>query len=435
MKVGILGYGVEGRSAHKYWGARGHDLTICDRNENLELEDELPGAALKVGSGYLEGLEEFDLLVRTPSLRPDLLPSGVPTTSVVREFFAQCEAPIIGVTGTKGKGTTSSLITAILKAAGKRVHLAGNIGVPALELLPDVQEGDIVVLELSSFQLMDLERSPQVAVGLMMAPDHLDWHSDMDEYVAAKRKLFAHQRPEDLAVYHPTNQYTLRLVQDTPARKVPYTQRPGAYIRDGEIIMDGTPICRTDEVGLVGPHNLENICAAVTATWELTGGEAEAAARALREFTGLPHRLEPVAEVDGVRYFDDSFATTPETAIAAIRSFEGPKLIILGGSDKGARYDELAREVEDGGVIHALLIGDTAPAIAEALGRVGFTHYTLVDWKGMDVLVQTCRQLTEPGDVVLLSTGCASFGLFKNYKDRGDQFQAAVRALMARQAS
>ena len=418
MNVAIIGYGVEGKSAEAYWLAKGDHVTIRDAKD---------------GPDYLDNLDQFDLIVRTPSLRPDeLTQRGIDPakiTSVVAETLAESPALIIGVTGTKGKGTTSTLIAKILQAAGNKVWLGGNIGIAPLDFLPQVSADDIIVLELSSYQLMDLRVSPQIAVCLMLAPDHLNWHRDMAEYIEAKSSIFRYQEAGDLAIYKAGDELATKISGYSSGQHLPYGSAPGAEIRDGQVVIGGVNIIAVGQVGLRGPHNLENICAAVTATWELVGHDPEPVRAAIAAFAGLEHRLEIVRMLGGVTYVDDSFATTPETAMAAIKSFTEPKVMILGGSDKGASYGELARAVASGNVIHVLLIGDTAAAIADALRDVGYDHFTLVQWQGMKALVETCRQITEPGDFVLLSTACASFGLFSNYKDRGEQFAAAVRQI------
>ena len=424
-RVGVLGFGVEGRSAAAYFAGLGDVVTVIDANPNLAVPI---GMSSILGPDYLQSLGDFDVVVRTPSIRPDAFTTTARVTSVVREFMDQCPASIIGVTGTKGKGTTATLIARILEAAGKTVWLGGNIGTSPLDFLPQVKPNHFVVLELSSYQLMDAQVSPQIAVCLMLAPDHLNWHTDMAEYLAAKGNIFAHQRPGELAVYNADDALSSRLSLKSPAKRVGYGAAPGAYVLGGDIMMAGKVVIKTNEVGLLGAHNLQNICAAITAAWEVTGGNKAAIRQAVAEFTGLEHRLELAGVIDGVKYYDDSFATTPETAIAAIRSFAAPKVIILGGSSKGANYSALASVVENEGVIHAFLIGDTAPAIETALRQAGFTHITS-GFRSMEKLVRDCYAVTEPGDVVLLSPGCASFGLFSNYKARGNQFKAAVGQL------
>ncbi|MEO7617754.1 MAG: UDP-N-acetylmuramoyl-L-alanine--D-glutamate ligase [Candidatus Saccharibacteria bacterium] len=427
MRVAILGFGIEGQAAARYWAAKGAAITICDGNLSLEV----PAVyASKLGTDYREALDSFDLIVRSQSVRY----SGDQTkvTSGIREFFAQVSAPVIGITGTKGKGTTSTLIARILQAAGKTVHLAGNIGRSPLEILGEIKPTDIVVLELSSTQLLDLEYSPHIAVCLMIAPDHQDWHTDMDEYTRSKGNLFAHQKPSDIAIGKLGDETSERLAALSPGKQLRYGMRPAARVESDRIVVGDTDIMGVDEVALLGAHNLENICAAITATWDSIDHDIAVLKQAIMAFTGLEHRLECAGEVDGVKYYDDSFSTNPDTAIAAIKAFEADKVVILGGSSKKASFDELAQIVEDHHVIHALLIGEEAPIIAKSLTKVGFTHFTIVKCTNMQQLIDTAYQLTEPGDIVLLSPACASFDLFKNYKVRGDQFHAAVHNMKER---
>lgn len=425
MKLAIIGFGVEGQSAYRYWSKKTDDITICDLDPGIKLP---AGTKAQLGENYLSDLARFDLVVRSPGIRPDKLTGARQTTTIIKEFFAKCPAPIIGVTGTKGKGTTSTLITKILEAAGKTVHLGGNIGTPALDFLDKVKADDYVVLELSSFQLMDLDRSPQVAVCLMMAPDHLNWHPNMEEYIEAKSQIFRHQQADDLAVYSAKNDYSRQIGELSPGHHRPYLDEAGTYVKDGWVRLRDTKVIAIDQIGLIGPHNQENVCAAVAAVWDIVGN-VRPIQQAVGAFTGLPHRLELAGEVNGVRYYDDSFATTPETAIAAIRSFREPKVLILGGSDKGSEFDELARAVAENEVRQAIVIGDVASKITKALDKVGFRAY-VTGPASMREIVAAAVQAAEPDDVVLLSPGCASFGLFRDYKDRGDQFKASVKDLL-----
>lgn len=447
MKIAILGYDVEGKASYAYFKAQGHDLTICDQNPDLEVPD---GASTQLGPDYLHDLDRFDLLVRTPGLKPSLILEQNPTvaekiTSATNEFFKAVPTPnIIGITGTKGKGTTSTLISRILQASGKKVFLGGNIGVPALGFLPEVTADDWVVLELSSFQLIDLKYSPHIAVCLMIVPEHLNWHKDMAEYLDAKRQLFIHQTEKDLTVYNAGNHNSIELAQSSHAQKIWYrvdttssantpalaseSLHQGSYVRNDSIYMKGVEICKTTELALLGAHNWQNVCAAIAATWDAVGHNLEVIRSVVTTFKGLEHRLELVRTLNGVRYYDDSFGTTPETAIVAIQAFKEPKVVILGGSDKGTTFDELAQVVKDGNVRHVILIGDTAPKIETALLSAGFTAY-VPGGENMTDIVDVAHRLAQPGDVVLLSTGCASFGLFQNYKDRAAKFVAAVQAL------
>jgi UDP-N-acetylmuramoylalanine--D-glutamate ligase len=422
----------------------GHDATVCDRNEELELPE---GVARRLGVDHLKGLEEFDLLIRTPILHPRDIVAANPerpdilsrVTTVTNEFMKVCSTRnIIGVTGTKGKGTTSTLIAKMLEAAGKRVHLGGNIGIPPLDMLKNnIQPDDWVVLELANFQLIDLARSPAIGVCLMVVPEHLNWHTDMDEYVAAKQGLFRQQTPDNLAIYNGNNALSEQVVAVSPARKLAYeVPGPGAephikeaaYVLGNTIYMQGTAICNSSDVALRGRHNLENVCAAISAVWGSIEHDTAAITSVVTSFTGLEHRLELVREANDVRYYDDSFGTTPETAIVAMQAFSEPKVVILGGSDKGAAYDVLAQAVVQNNVRAVVIIGETGPAITTALKTAGYENIH-VGGNTMPDIVKVAASLAQPGDVVLLSTGCASFGLFKNYKDRGERFKQAVQAL------
>lgn len=444
MKVAILGFDVEGAASYAYFKARGADITICDQNPDKEIPE---GVAAHLGPDYLDNLDEFDLLVRTPGLPPREILKKNPQvqdkiTSATNEFFKACPTTnIIGVTGTKGKGTTSTLITKILEAAGAKVFLGGNIGVPALSFLPEVAANDWVVLELSSFQLIDCKYSPNVAVCLMVVPEHLNWHKDVQEYYNAKRQLFAHQTRNDLAVYNACSPTSIDIVRSSQAVKGWYQTQPidhlvglsqepesGVKVEGGRIVAGLEDICGVDELALLGEHNWDNVCAAIAATWEITGHNKEAIRSVVTTFSGLEHRLQLVRTVNNVAYYDDSFGTTPETAIVAIKAFRQPKIVILGGSDKGASFDELAQTVAAKGVKCTILIGDTAPKIEAALQAVGYESI-VHGGSTMPEIVSRAAELAAPGDVVLLSTGCASFDLFENYKDRAAKFQDAVNAL------
>jgi UDP-N-acetylmuramoylalanine--D-glutamate ligase len=428
LKVAILGYGMEGQAAYRYWNKQGADIAICDSNASVTLPD---GVKAKLGPSYLEDLDDFDLLVRSPGIRPDVISSSVPITSVTREFMAKCSAPIIGVTGTKGKGTTSTLIAKILEVAGKTVWLGGNIGTPALDFLDLVKPTDCVVLELSSFQLMDVTQSPHIAVCLMVAPDHLDYHGRMDNYMKAKSNIFRFQTTSDMAVYNGNQPEVERLVQLSPGRKIPYGKPDGAYIKRGEVYYLEQKICSIVEVGLLGQHNLENVCAAVAATFDVIG-QVQPMAQAIQEFKGLPHRLELVGEVDGVRYINDSFAANPVSAIAALKAFKQSKVVILGGYDRGVDQQELAKAVKTENVRQVILVGQTASKLAQLLDGLEFRDYEVVKG-GMDQIVGVAARYAQSGDVVLLSPGSPSFDMFKDFADRGDKYKAAIAALGASQ--
>jgi UDP-N-acetylmuramoylalanine--D-glutamate ligase len=424
--VALAGYGMEGQSAYRYFKNQGAHITIFDERQP---ENVPPGVDCRVGENIFAQMQGFDVVVRSPSVRPDRIKTDGVITSPTQEFFSHCLAPIIGVTGTKGKGTTSTLIYKMLEAAGIRAHLVGNIGVPALDELPNIQPEDYVVYELSSFQLWDLKQSPHIAVILMMEPEHLDAHTSLDEYVGAKANIALYQTPEDVTIYLPTNDITKRAAMVGTGRKIPYTEQPGAYVENSVLTIDGKPVIAVSEIALPGGHNVQNACAAITAVWQITQ-DVQAMAGVLTEFTGLEHRLKLVGTVNGVKYYDDSIATTPGSAIAALKAFDAPKIIILGGSDKGADFHELAREVARENVKCVLLIGLMRDKLKQAMLDAGYDRFELLGQTStMAQIVGRAHELASSGDVVILSPACASFDMFKNYKDRGEQFIRAVQAL------
>lgn len=431
MKVALLGYDTEGKASYDYFLARGDEITICDQNTEVVVPAGIP---TQLGDGYVDDLDRFEVLVRTAGMPPRVILEKNPgvtdkITTHVNEFMQACPTRnVIGVTGTKGKGTTSSLIAKMLEATGRHVFLGGNIGVPPLTFLPELNTESWVVLELSSFQLMDLRRSPHVGVCLMVVPEHLNWHEDMDEYTGAKARLFEWQNSDDIAVYFAENDLSREIAAAGAAQKVPFYRSPGAFVNGNMITVDGQEVCTTDELKLLGAHNWQNACAAITAVWQAGIRDLEAIRSVLTSFSGLEHRLEFVRELKGVKYYDDSFGTTPETAIVAMKAFAQPKIVILGGSDKGVAYDALARAVKTTNVRKVLLIGDQATRIQTALEAADF-HDFIPGGSTMTEIVQTAQAQAEQGDVVLLSTGCASFDMFQNYKDRGNQFKEVVSRL------
>ena len=392
-----------------------------------ELKAELPdGVSARTGEDYLDGVEDFDLVVRSPGVRPELIPAGVQTTSVIREFLAQCPALVIGVTGTQGKGTTCTAITAILRAAGRTVYLGGNIGVAALDFLAQVEKDDIVVLELSNLQLMDADRSPQIAVVLAVTPDHLNWHTNLDEYYAAKSAIAAFQRPDDLLVYVADNDVARQIAATSPAgRRIALGARDGFHAADDGIRFGDSVLVPLAGIPLRGRHNVANLTAAVAATAELA--DIAAFRAGIAAMTPLPHRLQPIAERDGVVWVNDSLSTTPETTRAAVEAYPEPKVVLLGGSSKGLTFADLADTLTRTALRAVLLTGADAPTIAASLDAAGVS-YESVDGD-MTALVRRANELAQPGDVVLLSPACASFDRYRDYADRGDQFTAAVAAL------
>lgn len=414
MKIVIAGFGVEGQSNLRYFREKfpEADFLVADEREKV---DNLPeNVAYQTG---FSGLESADLIVRSPSLPPKKIKTSGQIWSATNEFFANCPATIIGVTGTKGKGTTCSFISSILRAAGKTVHLVGNIGVPALDILPKIEKNDIVVYELSSFQLWDLQKSPHVAVVLMIEPDHLNVHADFNDYLAAKANIAKFQTTDDYVVYNSQNEFSSSIADASLAQKKEYP-----FALSDDII---------SAIRLPGRHNVDNACAAIAAVKSILPNVSDnEIKKGLSEFTGLPHRLKFVAEKYGVKYYDDSISTTPGSAIAALKAFAEPKILILGGSDKGADYSELAKEIARQNMRSIIINGANADEIREVLREEKIDcEIVQLNMAGMKEVAKSAKNKAQSGDVVILSPAAASFDMFKSYSDRGEQFVAAVEEL------
>jgi len=413
--VVVAGYGIEGKAAYEYYLSKGYSVAIAD--ERLELPDAPEAKEVRtiLGPQSFSKLEDFDLIIRSPSIHPSKLPYGKKVWSTTNEFFKECPAHIIGVTGTKGKGTTSGLITSILQAAGKTVHLVGNIGTPSLAELSKVKADDMVVFELSSFQLWDLKKSPHVAVVLGIEPDHLDVHTDMDDYVAAKANITTHQSADDLLVFNRNNVVASSIAEKSQARKMPYPTDMTAF---------------ADALVIPGAHNIENASAAIAAVAEYVTDLA-IVRNGLASFEGLPHRIKFVREVAGVKYYDDSYSSAPTASIAALKSFTQPRVILLGGFDKGADYTELAAYIAHEATVKTIVYGAVRERIAADLRResVDEARITILPTTDFTNIIKTAAELSEPGGVILLSPGCASFDMFRNFTDRGEQFVRIVESL------
>ncbi|HOP75213.1 MAG TPA: UDP-N-acetylmuramoyl-L-alanine--D-glutamate ligase [Bacillota bacterium] len=464
----VLGLGIENLALVKYLLARGEKVTVCDSREPAALGDryhELKerGIQFRLGADYLDHLTDFTEVFRSPGL-PLFDPrlerakaAGVKITSAMRLFLELCPCKIIGVTGTKGKGTTSSLIHRILhlsqKKKGTRAFLGGNIGIAPFEFLEELKPDDVVILELSSFQLEDFDRSVDIAVITNITEDHLapadpvnpNYHKSRSDYIQAKANLFRYQDGKGVTILNradPTSRELETLVRGQLLTYGNQQQPKGAWFerRDGlyQILwnLDGQPeqLISSESIQVRGEHNLLNIAAAALAS-RMAGADLGSIRDGISGYQGLEHRLEYVATVNGVQFFDDSFATAPDPTIVGIRAFTEPIVLIAGGADKGADFTVLAEEVLRSSVKTVILIGVTGPKIGEKLQEVaaksGLPIPELVyGCQNMTEIVRTAFERAAPGEVVLLSTACASFGMFKNYKERGNLFKEEVRKLM-----
>lgn len=433
MKVAIIGYGVEGKSALPYWQKVGAEITVCDQNARVQVP---PGVQTQLGETHLHDLARFDVIMRSAGIHPNVLLKDNPgvenkITTVINEFLRVCPTKnTIGVTGTKGKGTTSTLIAKMLEAAGKKVFLGGNIGISPLDFLDKITPESWVVLELSSYQLLDITHSTHIAICLMMSAEHLNWHGDMDDYIGAKMQLFAHQTPHDVAMYYAENQLSHRIASASPGNKIAYYDEPGAYVYEGKIMIDQTVLCQTTELKLLGKHNWQNACAAATAAWQVV--QAPAAIRAvLIGFSGLPHRLELVRELDGIRYYNDSYASAPPAAEAALQAIPGKKVIVLGGFDRMLPLDPLVATLKkyEKEVRMAILIGASSQRLSTELQAADFKPMHRSPAKNMAEIVAEAQGFAKKGDAVILSPGFTSFDMFQNFEQRGLQFKEIVHSL------
>jgi len=434
MKIAILGYATEGRVSYDYYKKQGHEVHIHDSNSELHTPEGVPAV---LGDAWLDNLDQYDLLVRTAGLNPDKIATKNPgvaskTTTAINEFFEVCPTKnLIGVTGTKGKGTTSTLIFKFLEQAGYKVWLAGNIGRSPLEFVHEINPEDYVVLELSSFQLIDIRHSPHTAICLLVEPEHFDWHADLDEYIGAKQQLFRHQVPDDIAVFYNESYLSNRVASVSAAKKSPYFDRALAHFTEDNLMIGDDVICKLEDILLPGRHNLQNICAAITATHDKIDS-IDVYADVVTTIEALPYRIQPIVTKNGTNYYNDSFSSTPTATMACIDAINGPKILIVGGKDKNSPVDELTKCIasKKAELKHVILIGQLSDKIAEGLDSYDFKNYSNLGMNtNMASIVQLARSHATEGDSVILSPGSSSFDMFKNFQDRGDQFNEAVKAL------
>lgn len=450
-KVATLGFGVEGESTVDFLLKQKATTSVFDEKKEEDFEAEklqkYRTAGVKFIFGPFGNLTSFDVVVRSPGVNPrvksikDAKDKNIPVTTGIDIFLNLSPAYVIGVTGTKGKGTTSTLIYEMLKKEKSEVFLGGNIGTPPLLFLDKLTPQSTVILELSSFQLFDVTKSPNIAVVLMVTSEHMDFHASETEYASAKANILKFQKAGDAAVINADYENS-RHIGETACAPVYWFSRqktvsPGAYVENGAVFFENSgsrkeKIIETSEIFIPGGHNLENVCAAV-AVAKIMGISNNSIAEVLRTFKGLKYRLQFVREVGGVRYYNDSFSTTPESAMAAVKAFQSAKILILGGSSKNSDFSELAKVISEDKMIKAIIgIGAEWPRIKEALRAAGAANFEIIEGcSSMGVIVETAASEAQTGDVVILSPACASFDMFKDYKDRGNQFEEAVLNLKA----
>jgi len=440
--VAVLGVGVEGRATLGFLLGKGVGVTALDARE---IDDLPPGVEAVRGEGYDRDLERFATVFRSPGVRPDTPAierarrQGTRITSATDFFLKECPAPVVGVTGTLGKGTSCSLAAAMLEACGFAVHLGGNIGRNPLEFLDDVRPEHRVVIEVSSFQAMDLSASPRAAVALRTTSEHLDWHRDTEEYVRAKARLVSAQTPRDTVVYHADSPASAGIALASPGTRLGYSlerELDAGFFPSGErwVVRLGateeTAPLALERMRLPGRFNLENVGAALLAAISV-GADLERSCEVAESFEGLPHRLELAAEGGGVRFYNDSYATRPEATAAALSSFDGPVALILGGSEKRADFGPIARAATaHPGLVRACLIGATADRLEREIRAAGRPAFELTRHADLAGAAEAALSAVSGSDgTVLFSPGCASFDMFPNYKVRGERFRAIAQEL------
>ena len=443
-RVVIVGIGVSNTPICRLLTGAGALVTACDKMERADLgplADELEGlgVTLRLGQDYLDDLEA-DTVFRSPGIRPDvpeiteLIRRGAALTSEMEVFLSLCPCPIIGVTGSDGKTTTTTIIAKLLEEAGYTVHLGGNIGRPLLPEVDRMQAGDICVVEMSSFQLMTIRQSPQIAVVTNMFPNHLDVHKDMAEYIAAKENIYLYQSETDRLVTNYDNEVTIHFGPKARGQVTWFSRNTklpdGFFLLEGTLWMarggEETAIIRRSDITLPGIHNVDNYLAAFAATEGLVPPEIWR--RVAAEFAGVEHRIEFVRSLNGVTYYNDSIASSPSRAIAGLQSFDQKVILIAGGYDKQISFEPLCEEINLR-VKHLVLTGHTAEKIRDCVEQApGAQESTLSIelCENLPAAVAAARRAAESGDIVILSPACASFDQFKNFDERGKTFKHLV---------
>lgn len=440
-KVALLGAGTENIHLIPHLLTAGAAVTLCNQWEHELPEEYLEQITVQVGDDHLRNLDQFDYLFRSPGLpiaRVDAALVGAahqPTrTSAMDLFLSMGLGKTIGVTGTKGKGTTTTMIASILQSAGRDVIVAGNIGGVIFDELEKISPETFVVLELSSFQLEDVTHSPNIAVLLPIVPDHLqplserspNYHETFEQYASAKANITAYQSPNDLLVYAADSAVVQGIADRSNARRIGVGEKAGDVLVStaGHITADSHDLIDLSTTGLRGTHIFLDGALAATVCRELGCSSADILA-GLTAFKPLPHRLQEIGSIDNITYVDDSYATAPDATIAAIEAFDQPIIWIGGGSRKGAPFAELAEAIVNSNVKAAILLGEEAERLANALANAAFSA-PIITVQSMAEAVERARSLAKPGDLVLLSPACASKDMFKNAADRGEQFTALV---------
>lgn len=438
-KIGILGMGISNMALSKYFDTHHIAYDVFDRNPDLDIT--VKGQKY-LGEDYLEHLKGYDVIVRSPGIKPwlgkirEAVDDGALLTSDTELFMKMCPAGIIGVTGSDGKTTTTSLIYEALKASGKKARIGGNIGVPPISFLDDVTPDEIIVMELSSFQLLTFDISPSISVITNLSPNHLDYHRDMEEYIEAKKNILYHQGKDSIAVLNYDNKITRMMSRDVLGKTIMFSGREpvekGIYLKENMIVSTmgkgEEEILDVGKIRLKGFHNVENYMALAGAVYGLAGKEA--IEKVAMTFKGVEHRNEYVGEFKGIKFYNDSIGSSPTRTGATLNSFEGKVILIAGGYDKNIPFDDLGRVIVEK-VKGVVLIGPTAGKIKDAIKiHDRDKQVTIIEGTDLKDAVDLACGFARKGDTIVLSPASASFDSFKNFEHRGSMFKEYVNKLV-----
>ena len=443
-KVAIIGLGISNMPLIEFLSNLGARVTGFDKKNEDELGKDIEklkekGVNFELGSNYLDKLSNFDVVFRTPSMRVDhpiltkAKSEGAYITSEMEQFIKYCPAKLFCVTGSDGKTTSTTLIYNMLKAEGYTVWIGGNIGTPLFTEIEKIKKEDMVVLELSSFQLMSIKEPVEVALITNVSPNHLDIHKDMEEYIEAKKNIFKYQRKDDLLVINEDNKVTKSMEKECIGRVLKFSMKEklkkGAFFYDEYLYINEKKVCNMNEVKLKGMHNIENLLAAFCCVSEDIS--IDSMGKVAKNFAGVEHRLELVKEIQGVKYFNDSIASSPTRTLAGLKSFDRPVILIAGGYDKNISFDILAKEGISH-IKHLILLGDTKYKIEEAFKNImkdSNQYIPISICNSIEEAVNIAKENAKFGDIVTLSPACASFDMFKNFEERGNKFKSIINNL------
>lgn len=442
--VAVVGIGVSNIPLINFLVKLGAEVTAFDMKEENELgkiasEFKSKGVKLELGKGYLEKLTGFEVVFKTPSMRIDCEAlvraknEGAYITSEMEEFVKYCKGKIYGVTGSDGKTTTTTIISKLLEAQGYKTWVGGNIGTPLFSNIEEINADDMVVLELSSFQLMTMDSPIDVAVVTNLAPNHLDMHKDMQEYIDAKKNIFLYQNEDNVLVLNRENEITYGFEKEAKGHVREFSSKRvitnGSYYKDGTLYLEGKEVCKKNDIVIKGMHNVENYLAAFIATKDDV--EIETMKKVAETFAGVEHRCELVREIDGVKYYNDSIASSPTRTLAGLFAFEKKVILIAGGYDKHIPFEPLAEQGYPF-IKEIILMGDTRYLIKEAFDKLKEEkniEVPIIIVNSLEEAVIKAKEISQPGDIVTLAPACASFDMFPNFAIRGNKFKEIVNSI------